>query len=76
MSVLKSGRHALRQAQDKEAGSRSLSDLGTKSDFEHSSPFEKGGLRGILHMKAGVLLIKSPLPPLQKGENDLSPTDS
>ena len=55
---------------------RSLSDLGTKVNFEHSSPFEKGGLRGILHMKAGVLLIKSPLPPLQKGENDLSPTDS
>jgi len=49
---------------------RSLSDLGTKVNFEHSSPLEKGGLRGILHMKAGVLLIKSPLPPLQKGEND------
>ena len=27
-------------------------------------------------MKSGVLLIKSPLPPLQKGENDLSPTGS
>ena len=50
--------------------SSSLSDLSTKSDFVHSSPFEKGGLRGILYMKAGVLLIKSPLPPLQKGEND------
>ncbi len=46
----------------------SLSDLGTKVNFEHSSPFEKGGLRGILHIKAGVLLIKSPYPLYKRGK--------
>ena len=47
--------------------SRSLSDLSTKSNFEHSFPFEKGGLRGILHIQAGVLSIKSPSPLYKRG---------